>query len=49
MADDRLFWLAIYRAIMAIAAAVKRFKIDGCNEPVEDGKILSMIDPTNRG
>ena len=49
MADDRVFWLAIYRAIMALAAAIKRYKIDGCNEPVEGGKIIPMIEPTNRG
>jgi len=26
-AADRAFWLAIYRAIMAIAAAIKRYKL----------------------
>ena len=25
--NDRLFWLAIYRAVMAIAAAIKRYKL----------------------
>lgn len=26
--DDRIFWLAVYRAVMALAAAIKRYKID---------------------
>jgi hypothetical protein len=25
---DYAFWLAIYRAVMAIAAAIKRYKLD---------------------
>jgi hypothetical protein len=44
MVDDRLFWLAIYRAIMAIAAAVKRYKIDGCNDAVEGGTMMRVIE-----
>jgi hypothetical protein len=26
--SDYVFWLAIYRAVMAIAAAIKRYKLD---------------------
>jgi hypothetical protein len=39
MSNDRLFWLAVYRAVMALAAAIKRYKLDQgeCddNDPVE--------------
>jgi hypothetical protein len=27
--DDHLFWLAVYRAVMALAAAIKRYKLQG--------------------
>jgi hypothetical protein len=49
MADDRLFWLAIYRAIMAIAAAIKRFKIEACADVDRDDTIPVVIEPENRG
>jgi hypothetical protein len=26
--SDRAFWLAVYRGLMAIAAAIKRYKIE---------------------
>lgn len=39
MTDDRLFWLAIYRAVMAIAAAIKRYKL---NKPCEDTHQIDM-------
>ena len=26
--DDRAFWLAVYRAVMALAAAIKKYKVD---------------------
>ena len=31
---DRLFWEAIYRALMAICNAIKRYKLGG--EPAQD-------------
>lgn len=31
---EQLFWLAIYRAVMAIADAIKRYKLK--NEPPND-------------
>jgi hypothetical protein len=37
MTDDRLFWLAIYRAVMAIAAAIKRYKLDTVDTEEEIG------------
>lgn len=32
---DRLFWLAVYRALLAIANAIKRYKL-GEREPHDD-------------
>lgn len=29
MTDERAFWLAVYRALMAVAAAIKRYKLGG--------------------
>jgi hypothetical protein len=26
---DRLFWRAVYRALLAIASAIKQYKLDG--------------------
>jgi hypothetical protein len=49
MADDRLFWLAIYRAIMAIAAAIKRFKIEACADVDRDDTIPIVTESENRG
>ena len=35
MTNDYVFWLAVYRAIMALAAAIKRYKLD-CAEVVAE-------------
>jgi hypothetical protein len=34
---DRAFWLAVYRGLMAIAAAIKRYKLDEIDTTQEAG------------
>jgi hypothetical protein len=48
--DDRLFWEAIYRCLVSIAAAIKKFKLSGYTVADKDDTMeVVRIQSGNRG